>query len=239
MTLDQRLRAAADDVNRTIHIDNPPAIRARSRMRTAVRPLLPAAVVVAVLAFLPQLFEPPFEVAPGEVLVSMDPPIVRGAPSPEPIFDTRVLGREATLRRIDDAEAAVVRMSRETLDGTEWFKIVLIGASDRGTMAVVAQGSSTTCLWVGTDSLGSCREIVGKESPWLNSRTYGGSFTWGELPPDTSVVTLEHGGTQLWQRPTGGYVLFDTKIQDGDELILTALDRTGNVILSQEHVFRR
>jgi hypothetical protein len=241
MTIDRRLEEAGRDVRQSFEIV-PPPFTPRSKRARHVRRWVPAVAGVAALIVLVfSLSNPnplPFEVAEGETVLSVDPPVVLGAPSAEPEFDTVELGTAVPLSDVSDLATALDRLAGDSIDAI-WDKHTVIGQTENGTIAIIVEGQAS-CIWVGApNGDGSCRDILFRTNPLFNSRGNQGSFTWGPVRDGTSVVVVEYGEIRMWQRPTAGHVIFDTNLADGDALTLTALDQEGNVLSVEEQILRR
>ena len=174
----------------------------------------------------------PFEVLEGEVFLSEDPPMVQGAPGPEPEFDTSSLGTEWPLAPMETIEITpyLVRPLVEDL------KITIMGVTRDGTEAAVVDGGGY-CVWAKGSGEGSCRNFA-EEQTIVGHRGFDGIVSWGPLPETTSVVVVEYGDTSLWQRPVGGFAVFDTELGESQEFTLTAMDVNGATIQTQEAVAR-
>ena len=70
----------------------------------------------------------------------------------------------------------------------------------------------------------------GTDFPTDEANELQGTYAWGPLSPEVSVVTVAYGDTTLWQRPVGGIALFDIDNPDRDHITYTAYDEHGNVI---------
>ncbi len=250
-TLEDHLNQAGEEIRQASN-HMPPVRTPKSH---PVRRGLIAAVGVALAAALlvmPVLLvnRPPIDpiaqtdVNPGETILMDNPLVVRGAPGPEPQFDTTSLGAEIQMAQPTGIEEILSRI--EHLPGEEEVtKYIVAGRIENGAQAGIlyAPGGLEWCLWVipPSDALASCSGRrssdespvlalhPGSDTPDLTKKQ--NTLAWGPTPENTSVVTITYDETSLWQKPVGRVVLFsDVSIPDGEGLLLTALDHNGNVI---------
>lgn len=187
-------------------------------------------------------------VADGEELISTDPPIVHGAESPEPQFDTSGLGDEAPLIPVSDIERIVALASRHP--NGDLLRITVLGETPEGVLALVVNSETDDpelgrlhmrCVTTELGSSCSGTEIENAaDAPGSllpgepgsgPAHTVGGEgdLTW-EVPAETSIVALEHNGELTWQRPITHVAVFVTEFADGDRFELTAYDAQGNIL---------
>jgi hypothetical protein len=174
----------------------------------------------------------PFELEEGETFLSEEPPIVNGAPAPEPEFDASTLGMEWPMEAVESMEISPYLVRPLVPD----LKITLIGATPDGTEAAIVD-SMDTCVWAKGTSEGLCTQLVGEDAVVAHGG-FDGIVSWGPLPDNTSVVVLEYGDTSLWQRPVAGFAVFDTEMGQGDEFTLSAIDAAGDTIHTQDAASR-
>lgn len=191
--------------------------------------------------------------ASGEVVLLQDPLVVRGADSPEPLFDTSQLGTEVVLSEPADIGATIVRIEEwlEDVEEDDIIKYVVAGAISTGAQAGTLETSSERGwgLWIvpPTDALPSWSGRNDNESesligwhPGTDSPTEAddlqGTLAWGPLPPETSVITASYGDTTVWQRPVGGIAVFDITNPAQHPIVWTAYDQNGDVIESVTQV---
>jgi len=251
MTLDSRLRSAVDDTRKRISGLQPPPIRDRRRWIPAVGWVAAAAalVIVVVVAWpRPDTDQPVVtDVAPGEIILSQDPLVVRGAPSPEPRFATAPLGTEVVLNEPDEIGEILSQLA-ETSIATEGGvgKVIVAGAIESGDTAgmILADmprpARTEWCIWIirpSGDSPG-CAGGLDLDDQFPVSHSYHGLFAWGPAPANTSVVTLTYNDTSLWQRPVGGVVLFNFPVIPG-QFVMSALDENGDPIHTETHPLDR
>lgn len=155
-----------------------------------------------------------------------DPTIVQGQLGPEPLFDPSISGIEQALVPVSQV-GGDVPWSRFEEFVTDRETLVVAGRAESSVAAVVGgvfeEGRVVTdgvCLVVARpvisgdwDSAGTCRDRTGPvaygDAPllWLALRTDRLSVAVA-VPPQTSVVTIQSGSQQYWQRPRGGLSLF-------------------------------
>lgn len=238
MTVDDCLRAAAEDTRQSIEGLARPKFRSK-RFRPSTLRWVTAitAVLVLTVTIWPQVgIEPPFEVKPGEKLLSVDPPVVGGASGPVPQFDTSSLGTERQLREIDDIRATADQMETQTRG--RLLKVTVVGMTELGSMAAFIDSSNLPCIWIDARSGKSCSVVTSSsDMPITITRGLSGTIAWGPLPSEVSAVVLEYGGMKLWQRPVAGIGLFDTDMSEGEDYVLTAIDPSGEPILTETATF--
>jgi hypothetical protein len=252
MTLDDQIRSnlnlVADTVPRS---DSSPvgSIKRRGQVRRRNRYVGLGALAVLVVAGTVLLSNPGADeifVADGEMLMSTDPPIVQGAESPEPQFDTSGLGDEAPLTPVFDIERIVTLASRHP--NAELLRITVLGETPSGVLAMVVHSESDDpdlgrlhMRCVTTELGSSCSgteidnvaDMLGGLLPGEpgSGPTYTvggeGDLTW-EVPAETSIVALAHNGELTWQPPIADVAVFITDFADGDRFELTAYDTQGN-----------
>ncbi|MGH8926171.1 MAG: hypothetical protein ACRDWA_16300 [Acidimicrobiia bacterium] len=183
----------------------------------------------------------------GEVVLLEDPLVVRGTDSPEPAFDTSSLGVEVPLLELSDIQSSILQVEQNLLSPQDQVvKHVVAGELASGSVAGIVQtaGERGWCLWIipPTDARPSCsgrntnepHPLIGvnpgTDFPTDEAHNLQGTFAWGPLPPEVSVVAVDYGDTTLWQRPVSGIVLFDIDNPDQDHITYTAYDQNGNVI---------
>ena len=270
MNLDTRiksgLRAAieAEPANTPTSVMGVKATAERRRRRDRLVGLtisgLALAAVVFALTIRADVNQP--YVANGEVLLSTDPVVVQGAPSPEPEFDTSKLGIDQSLTPMTDASVAlaVVEPDLESATDGEVIRVTTLGTTVAGREAVILHAYQTQddgqriqvrCLvapFGGTSCGGyDVQDIITEpgglarpESPNEPSiYTVGGAavLMW-DVPQGTSVVVMTVNGEAVWQRPIAGVAVFDTDLFDGDQLQIVALDQQGAILASFELVAR-
>ena len=238
MTVDDRLRAAAEDTRQKIDgLTRPPVRRKRLGVSTLRWVTAMAAVLVLVGTIWIQVsVEPPFDVEPGEVVLSVDPPVVAGAPAPAPRFETSSLGIEQPLREIDGILAKADLMGAHGRG--ELLKLTAVGMTELGSMAALVDSSHLGCIWIDGQSGEWCRVIEGSsDMPAVISRGLSGTIAWGPLPSEVSTVVLEYGDMRFWQRPVAGIALFETEMREGDDYALIGLDSRGETVLSTTAAF--
>ena len=266
MTLEQLIR---EDLERAA-VDTPGAsgapvgeVMRRARRRTRIKRASVAGL--AGLVFVGVLILDPFPGTPLEVagtdaenVLSTDPLIIRGAPGPEPRFDTSQLGENRDLAPVVDMESylARVRPSRGFLiDFIEGFtsppqakltRLVTVGYTPEGTAVAIVYTTTWTPTdgtthWVclvedpgGSSCGGDPRNLADADemvSEVVGGMTVGGPglLSWG-VSPDTSVAMLTVNGERFFQRPVGGAAAFETDLRAGDRLIYTEFDSEGSVI---------
>jgi hypothetical protein len=169
-------------------------------------------------------------VTSGGELNGRDPTIVQGQLGPEPQFDPNNLGIEQALEPVSQVAGDVPWSVFQELV-SDRGTLVVAGRAESSVAAVVGgvferEGGIVTdgiCLVVARPeisgdwaSAGSCRDETGPVayddatgSPplWVALRTDRSSVAMA-VPPQTSVVTIQSGSQQYWQRPRGGLVLF-------------------------------
>ena len=253
-TLEDHLNRAGEEV-RTASDQLPPVRAPRSHLaRTRLIVTVGVAVAVAVVA-IPLIWvsligidgTPAADIGQGEVVLLEEPLVVRGAPGPDPAFDTSDLGVEVVLEDPSDIEGSIRRVENDLLSPTdEVTKHVVAGELVSGSMAGIVQttGERGWCLWIipPTEARPSCsgrndnspEALVGgnpgTDTPSDGANDLQGTFAWGPLSPEVSVVTVAFGDTTLWQRPVGGIALFDIDNPGRDDIRYTAYDEHGNVI---------
>jgi len=186
--------------------------------------------------------------ASGEVVLLQDPLVVRGAESPEPLFDTSQLGTEVELSEPADIGATIVRIEEwlEDVEEDDIIKYVVAGAISTGAQAGTLETSSGRGwgLWIvpATDALPSWSgsnenepQLLigwhpGTDHPTEADIGLQGTFAWGPLSTEASVVTASHGDTTVWQRPVGGIAVFDITNPAQHPIVWTAYDQNGDVI---------
>lgn len=204
-------------------------------------------------------------VADGETLISADPPIVQGAESPEPAFDTGRFGDEVPLAPAADTSRIMAAVTApEAGDLGEIIRITVLGETPEGVLALIvhAEGEDlrgnpiqlrcqTTTLG-GTQTCGGGldpEEVADMPGGLIPAQPGGGpNYTVGEVPSDhtliweipaeTSVVTLTVNDETRWQRPVAGVAVFIADLAYGDRFELTAYDPQGNIIDSVARVGR-
>lgn len=205
-------------------------------------------------------------VADGETLISADPPIVQGAESPEPEFDTSGLGDEVPLAPVTDSLRIVEAATTLQTGGLpgEIIRITVLGETPEGVLALIvhAEGEDlrgnpiqlrcqTTTLG-GTQTCGGgldLEEVADMPGGLIPAQPGGGpNYTVGEapddhtmiweVPPETSVVTLTVNDETRWQRPVAGVAVFITDLVFGDRFELAAFDARGNTLDSVSVVTR-
>lgn len=252
MTLDDQIRSNLNFVADTVpRSESSPvdSIKRRGQMRRRNRYVGLGALAVLVVAgavFLSGSETDEVFVADGEVLLSTDPPIVQGAESPEPQFDTSGLGDEAPLTPVSDIEQIVNLASRHPND--ELLRITVLGETPEGVLALVVHSEDDNpdlgrlhmrCVTTELGSSCSGTEIdnvadmpgglLPGEPGSGPTYTVGGEgdLTW-EVPTETSIVALDHNSDLTWQRPVADVAAFITDFADGDRFELTAYDSQGN-----------
>lgn len=189
------------------------------------------------------------QVGDGETLISSDPPIVQGAESPPPEFDTSQLGEEQLLAPVTDVRRIVAHLPDDATG--ELLRATVLGETPEGMLALVAHFRSRSthdplqlrCVIV--EDLYSCGggldSDVGDDLGGLApGQPDGGPFyavggqvaaglSW-DVPVETSVVTIDINGESRWQRPVSQVAVFATNLQVGDNLELTAYDSEGRDI---------
>lgn len=184
--------------------------------------------------------------ASGEVVLLQDPLVVRGADSPEPLFDTSQLGTEIVLSEPADIGATIVRIEEwlEDVEDDDIIKYVVAGAISTGAQAGTLETSSERGwgLWIvpATDALPSWsgsnenepQLLIGWHPGQFATEADGlqGTLAWGPLSPETSVITASYGDTTVWQRPVGGIAVFDITNPAQHPIVWTAYDQKGDVI---------
>lgn len=252
MTLDDQIRSNLNFVADTVpRSDSSPvdSIKRRGRMRRRNRYVGLGALAVLVVVgtvFLSSSRTDEVFMADGEVLISTDPPIVQGAESTEPQFDTSGLGDEAQLTPISDIEQIVNLASRHP--NGEIVRITVLGETPEGVLALVVHSEGDDpdlgplhmrCVTteLGSSCAGTETEntvdmpggLLPGEPGSGPTYTVGGEgeLTW-EVPAQTSIVALDHNGDLTWQRPVADVAAFITDFVDGDRFELTAYDSQGN-----------
>jgi hypothetical protein len=228
-------------------------------MRRPVWITAAVAVVVLVLGVGPMLLSNnqtgDVYVADGERLISADPPIVQGAESPEPAFDTSGLGDEVALTPVTDTSRIL-----ETATGTlgdypsELVRITVLGETPEWVLAVVVHNEvgpdfggrmqlrcltaslgGATCEGVEFEDLGDMPGGLLPADPdsgpvySVGERISNAILTW-EVPAETSVVTLTVNGQTRWQRPVAQVAVFITDLTSGERFELTAYDSQGSIL---------
>jgi hypothetical protein len=195
--------------------------------------------------------------AHGERLISADPPIVQGAESPEPAFDTGGFGNEVPLAQVADTSRIMAALDPAAAgDLGEIVRITILGETPEGVLALIvhAEGEDlrgnpiqlrcqTTTLG-GTQTCSGSRpeDFVDMPGGLMPAQPGGGpNFTVGEapasadtmtweVPAETSVVTLTVNGETRWQRPVAGVAVFITDLVYGDRFELIAYDPQGDIL---------
>ena len=233
MTVDDRLRAAAEETRQRIGgLTRPRVGRRRLGTSTLRWMTATAAVLFLIVTIWAQAsIEPPFDVEPGEVVLSVDPPIVAGAPSPAPRFDTNSLGVEQPLREIEGVLPIADLVGAHGRG--ELLKMTAVGMTELGSMAAFVDSSHLPCIWIDGQSGEWCRVIEdSSEVPAPISRGLAGTIAWGPLPSEVSAVVLEYGDMRFWQRPVAGVALFETEMSEGEDYALIAIDSRGETVLT-------
>jgi hypothetical protein len=194
-------------------------------------------------------------VADGERIISIDPPIVQGAESPEPRFDISGFGEEVALAPVADISKIVDAATPLQSDGLsgEVIRITVLGETPEGVLALVVhsegeglrgqpiQWRCQTSTLGGTQSCGGypVEEAADMPGGLIPAEPgTGPSYTVGEVakdrpltwvvPAGTSVVTLTVNDGIKWQRPVDQVAVFITALTYGDTFELTAYDAEGN-----------
>jgi hypothetical protein len=253
-TLEDRLNHAGAEVRRA-STQMPPVRTPRPHVATnrliagvGVAVATVAVVLPLILVNLPASDTTPIvEVGQGETVLLEDPRVVRGTLGPEPAFDTSSLGVEIPLLDPSDIEGSILRVEENLLSPTDQVESHLVaGELASGSMAGIVQttGERGWCLWIipPTEARPSCTsrydnspEAVigvnpGTDFPTDEANDLRGTYAWGPLPPEVSVVTVAYGDTTLWQRPVGGIALFDIDNPNRDHISYTAYDAHGNIV---------
>lgn len=189
-------------------------------------------------------------VGDGETLISSDPPIVQGAVSPPPEFDTSQLGDEQLLAPVTDVSRIVAHLPDDATG--ELLRVTVLGETPEGMLALVAHFRSRSthdplqlrCVIVedlyscggGLDSdvgddLGGLAPGKPDAGPFyaVGGGQVAAGLSW-DVPADTSVVTIDINGESRWQGPVSQVAVFSTNLQVGDDLELIAYDSEGRVI---------
>lgn len=192
-------------------------------------------------------------VLPGETLLSTAPLVVTPAPAPQALFDTGGLGEETFVAGSppfdDEVTSLIARTTGQSPDRTI-TKITLLGSVDGRTFfSVVTDGPSGSSeqpgnlreRWVIGPDGGSAEgdfvdprstDLIGYGEPVASGPAYGtpvGDVVWA-VRGETAIVTFESDDTRTWMRPTGGYAIFPSEFDTGEQFTLQALDIDGNVI---------
>lgn len=254
MTLDDQIRSNLNSVADTVpRSDSSPVdkIKRRGQMRRRNRYVglgVVAVLVVTATVLLSSSGTDEVFMADGEKLISTDPPILQGAESPEPEFDTSGLGDEAPLTPVSDITRIVTLASRHP--NGELLRITVVGETPDGVLALVVHSEDDNpdlgrlqmrCVTteMGSSCAGTQIENVADFPGGLlpgepgSGPTYTvggeGDLTW-EVPSDTAVVALDLNGELRWQRPVADVAVFITHFADGDRFELTAYDADGNIL---------
>lgn len=190
--------------------------------------------------------------ASGEVILLQDPLVMRGADGPEPLFDTSQLGAEVVLTEPADIKGTIDRIEDWLFPGGQInednvIKYVVAGAISTGAEAGTIETSSEVGwalwiipptdahpMWAGRND-NEPHPLIGNH-PGTDSPTEAddlqGTFAWGPLSAETSVISVSYGDTTVWQRPVGGIAVFDIGNPAQQPIVWTAYDQNGNVIES-------
>lgn len=242
MSVDTRLRSAAEDTREKISGLTPPPVMHRPQRAVWGWAVAGLAVGLVVVFLAPRLTTDQrliAEPAPGELVLLEGPPtlVVRGAESPEPEFDTTELGAQVVLDGVVDLELTRLVAGIETADpeplGGQLAKITVVGTlSDGSTIALLSGGGTEpdACIWQASLANGySCFGLPDLQTPITS--TFAGTTTWGPLPADTSVAQLIRGDESYWQRPIGRVAAFDIELPaDRGGYMLKAFDVSGNIV---------
>lgn len=191
------------------------------------------------------------QIGDGETLISSNPPIVQGAESPPPEFDTSQLGEEQLLAPVTDVRRIVAHLPDDATG--ELLRATVLGETPEGMLALVAHYRARStherlqlrCVIV--EDLYSCGTgdldtDVGDQQGGLasgqpddgpvyavGSGQIAAGLSW-DVPVETSVVTIDIDGESRWQRPVSQVAVFATNLQVGDDLELIAYDSEGRVM---------
>ena len=227
------------------------AVKIRGRTRRRNRWVGTASIILVVVAgilLVSNAQSGGVPLADGELLVSLNPPIVQGSESVPPQFDISELGPQAPLAPSTDTTRILALASRGDRD---IVRITILGETPEGHLALVVNSEDRAeshseqfhyrCLT--TELGGGCNGtqlenmaaypdgyLPGHPGGAPTIAVGGEGFVGWEVPPETSVVTIEHNGDLRWQRPIADVAVFTTNLQQGDRLVLTALDFKGNYL---------
>ena len=253
-TLEDHLNHAGEEVRQAstqlppVRAPRPHLVRNRLIARVGVAAAVAAVVVPLILVNLPVIDGTlPVDVGQGEVVLLEEPLVVRGINGPDPLFDTSGLGVEVALLEPSDIEDSILRVEENLLSPSdEVEKHVVAGELASGSIAGIVQtaGERGWCLWIipPIEARPSCSgrndntpEAVigvnpGTDVPTDEANDLQGTYAWGPLSPEVSVVTVAYGDTTLWQRPVGGIALFDIDNPARDHITYTAYDKHGSVV---------
>lgn len=242
MSVETRLRKAAEDTREKISGLTPPPVRQQHRRAVWGWAVVGFAVVLAAVFLTPRLTTNQrvvAEPAPDETIHSEDFPtlVVRGAESPEPEFDTTELGEEVVLGGVDDPELTRLVAGIETADpeavGGELAEITVVGTLGDGSTIALLSGEGAepdACIWQTSPTNGySCFGLPDLQTPITS--TFAGTTSWGPLPADTSVAQLIQGDESYWQRPIGRVAAFDIELPaERGGYMLKAFDASENIV---------
>lgn len=253
-TLEDHLNHAGEQVRRAstqlppVRAPRPHLVRNRLIARVGVAAAVVAVVVPLILVNLPDIDGTrPVDVGQEEVVLLEEPLVVRGTYGPDPAFDTSGLGVEVALLDPSDIEASILLVEENLLSPTDEVEShIVAGELASGSMAGIVQtaGERGWCLWIipPTEARPSCSgrsdnspEAVigvnpGTDFPTDEDNDLRGTYAWGPLSPEVSIVTVAYGDTSLWQRPIGGIALFDIDNPNRDYISYTAYDEHGNIV---------
>lgn len=187
--------------------------------------------------------------------------VYRGLPAPTPQFDPSVLGDEQPLVRaqpqwatnqrvggvssvvyIGDVNGRSVFVHTNTVSLLDrirnWFQEDTLGDSINLTV-----GDMTTIGGGGVGSGGPFPETGGFVLAGYLVRDPDGPvsdfISWIAVPDDTSVVAIElDDGRRFWQQPNGTTVFFDLEGPYNGEVVLTAVDSSGETLLQHDRQLR-
>lgn len=256
-TLDRKIEAL---VRELVEASPPPLPASEVLGRASRRPpvslrsgiLRLAAAAAAVLAFGAIAFLVGRLVLPVPPAEVTEPPIARGTPAPEPGFATENLGEE--VRLLPSSGEVTPDVRPDILVGS----VSAVGRIEATDLEVFTWGTREESLE------GSCLQVIGFrarhsicsaqvgpdpdiETPFSFPRLEATGdvidlvVVW-QVPAATSVVSLEAGGTRLWQRPVEGIAAFVVEEDSGPLVMLSAWDREGEPVggtgVSMEEVIR-
>lgn len=224
---------------------------------TAVAAAVTVLVLVGAAMLLTNTETETIYLADGEVLLSTDPPVVQGAESPKPAFDTSGLGDEVALTPVTDTSRILETATGILADyPSELIRITVLGETPEWVLAVVVHNEvdpdfgghmqlrclttsrgGATCEGVEFENLGDMPGGLLPADPnsgpvySVGERISNAILTW-EVPAETSVVTLTVNGRTRWQRPVAQVAVFITDLTSGEGFELTAYDSQGSILNS-------